>query len=61
MQNAAQREDIVENNAVGDQVVVLDDLALLITMIGCDSAITAERDPLCESVESLALVRCRLD
>ena len=61
MQNAAQREDVVEDDAVGDQVVILDDLALLIAVMGRDRAITAERDPLREPVEGLALVSCRLD
>jgi hypothetical protein len=46
MQNAAQREDIVEDDAVGDQVVVLDDLPLLIAVIGRDRSITSERYPL---------------
>lgn len=42
-------------------MVVLDDLALLIAVIGRDRAISAERNPLRESVECLALVGCRLD
>jgi hypothetical protein len=50
----------VKDEAVGEQVVVFDDLALVGPIVLGDDA-TAECEPLNKVVEGLALVRRRLD
>ena len=42
VQGSAERVDVVENDAVGDEVIILDDLTLLFTVIGCNSPIPAK-------------------
>jgi hypothetical protein len=46
--------DIHENQNVGHQMPILDDLALLVARIGCNDALIAECDELNEVVEPLA-------
>ncbi len=53
--------DVVQNDHVGDQLVVLDDLALLVADIFGNNALPAEEQPLREIVEFLALVGCRVN
>ena len=43
MQHPTERKDIVEDHAVGHQMVVFNDLSLLVTIIGQDRSITTER------------------
>ena len=47
---------VMEYQAVRDQVVVLDQLALLVAVVLGDQALAAEEEPLGEPVERLALV-----
>ena len=61
MQCPAEREDIVKDDTVGDEVVVLDDLALLIPVIGGNGSIPTKGQPLQEPIEGLALVGVGLD
>jgi len=42
-------------------MVVFDDFALLVTVVGRDSAVATEGNPLRESVERFAFVGCCLD
>ena len=42
VQGSAERVDVVENDAVGYKVIVFDGLALLVTVIGRNSPITAK-------------------
>lgn len=46
----------MEDQAVGDQMIVLDDLALLITAVLGDDAFAAEESPFEKAVELLAFV-----
>jgi transposase len=55
-QDAGLGLDVVEDQAVRDQVVVLDQLALLVAVVLGDQALAAEEEPLDEPVERLALV-----
>jgi hypothetical protein len=45
LHEAGQRTNVVEDQAVGDQVMVLDDLALLIPAVLGDDAFAAEERP----------------
>lgn len=45
--------DVVQDDHVGDQVVVLDDLALLVPHVFRDFSVVAKERPLCEAVELL--------
>jgi hypothetical protein len=51
----------VKDQAVGQRVVVLDDLALLGAIVLSDDAATTESQPLDEVIERLALVGRRQD
>jgi hypothetical protein len=51
MQNLAQREDIVEDDTVGHQVVVLYDLPLFVAVISQDHSVATEWCPLRKPVE----------
>ena len=55
------RNHVVESQQVGNQVVVLNEFALLISHIFGDHVVAAKRDPLYELVKPLALVRGRLN
>jgi hypothetical protein len=49
----------VEDDTVGDQMVVLEDLALLLPVVGSNRSIAAERHPLGKTIVRLTLVsRC---
>ena len=61
LENTAQLKDIVENQTVGDQMVVLDDLALLLSIIGGDHPLAAKRQPLRKPTKRLTLIGCRMD
>jgi len=56
VERAGHTNDGVEDEQVGDEVVVLDHLALLVALGGGRQAAAAEGDPLGVSVEQLALV-----
>jgi len=58
VERARHADDGVEDEQVGDEVVVLDHLALLVALGGCCQAAAAEGDPLGVAVEVLALVGC---
>lgn len=53
--------DVVEDQAVGDQVIVFDDLSLALTVVFCDLPATTEQNPLDEGVEGFVFVGGRLD
>lgn len=61
LQNTGERIDIVENQAVGNEVVVLDDFALFVTVVLGNETMSAESGPLNKPVERLTFVRCRLN
>ena len=46
MQGSAEGEDVVKDDAVGDEVIVLDDLALFVTIIGRNGPIATKGQPL---------------
>ena len=56
VERACHADDGVEDEQVGDQMVVLDHLALLVTRGGSRQAAAAESNSLDVSVEQLALV-----
>jgi hypothetical protein len=56
-----ERTEVMEDQAVGDQVVVLDGFALLVPAVLRDDAFAAEEGPLEEAVKGLALVGGALD
>ena len=61
VQPAGHHARVVEDQAVGEQMVVFDDLALLAAVVFGDDPTTAERQPLDEVIEGLTLVGRRLD
>ena len=61
MEQPREGVHIVEDEAVGNQVIVLDELALLVAVILRDRGIPREGHPLDEVVECLALVGRHLD
>lgn len=59
MQDPGEGEYVVEDDAVGDKVVVLDNFALFVTVIRRNRAVATKGYPLREPVECLALIgRC---
>ena len=59
IEEAAERIHVVEDDAVSNQLVVLDEFALLVAVIGGESFVAPEGDPLGKSVEGLALIWLR--
>ena len=55
LEHPGHRLHVVQDDQVGDQLVVLDDLALLVPHVLGDDALAAEEQPLRELVELLAL------
>jgi hypothetical protein len=51
----------VENEQIGNQMVVFDELPLLVSHILCDDTVAAEGNPWHELVEAFALCRGRLN
>ena len=60
MQDARLGLHVVEDQAVRDQMVELDQLALPVAVVLGDQALAAEEEPLDEPVERLALVGSRV-
>ena len=61
IEDAAERIHVVEDDAVSNQLVVLDEFTLLVAVIGRESFVAPEGDPLGKSVEGLALIGCSLN
>jgi len=61
VQDAGHHAHVVKDQAVGEQVVVLDDLAQFAAVILGNDAAATEGKPLDEAVEGLALVGRGLD
>ncbi len=61
VQGARHSHDIVEDEEVGDKVLVFDHLALFIPRIFRQEPSTAESNPLHEQIKRLAFIRCSLD
>src|SRR5205823_1854841 len=61
VQDFADHMHVVENEAVGHQMVELDALTLLRSAIVGNVALSPEKGPLGEAVKRLALVRRRLN
>ncbi len=61
LQDTGERIDIVQNQAVGDEVVILDDFALFVAVVFGNQAVAAESRPLDELIEGFAFVGGRLN
>jgi len=58
---ARHTHQVVENQQIGNQMVVFDEFPLLVSHILCDDTVAAEGNPSHEFVKSFALGRGRLD
>ena len=61
MKNAVHLKDVVKNETTGNQVVVLDELALLITVVTGNHSFAAKSKPLGKAVKRLTFVGCASD
>ncbi len=61
MQPLGHPEDIKKDDAVGHEVIIFDDLALLSPVIGGNHPFPAEEQPLGKPVKCFALIRRRLN
>lgn len=61
LDQSGQRAQVMEDQAVGYQMVVLDGLALLVAAVLRDNALAAEESPLEEPIQRLAFIGGPLD